>query len=183
MGVRWRLIAVAAVSLALAGGCSQGPAGNNQVASLSDAAQPSDGQAADGKTDEDQMREFAACMREHGIEMDDPTSGPGGGGISISVQGDDESKMKAADEACKPLLPNGGRPPKLDAADLDRMRETAKCLREHGLDVPDPDPNDPGFSFNGVDQDKVKAAMEACGETGGPGKGKVEINNGEGGGK
>lgn len=171
MGVRWRLLALTAATCALLGGCAANGDGGNDVASISSAAAPSDQQSADdGKTDEDKMREYAGCMREHGIAMEDPKSGPDGGGISISVDGSNEGKMKAADEACRHLLPNGGQPPKLDAAQLDKLREQAKCLREHGVNVPDPDPNNPGFSIDGADKDKMDAAMKACGGPDGPGK-------------
>ncbi|HET9143323.1 hypothetical protein [Actinophytocola sp.] len=166
MGVRWRLVAVSAAMMALLGACSSGSGGpGNGVASLSDPAQPSNGQQADdGKTDEDRMREFAGCMREHGIDMEDPKSGPDGGGISIEVNGDNEGKMKEADEACRHLMPNGGQPPKLDAAQLDKLREQAKCLRDHGLNVKDPDPNNPGIMIegSGPDQKEFEEAHKAC---------------------
>jgi hypothetical protein len=176
MGVRWRLVAVSAAMMALLGACASGGDGGNKVASLSDPAQPSNSQqAGDGKTDEDQMREFAGCMREHGIDMKDPTSGPNGGGISMEVNGDNADKMKAADEACRHLLPNGGQPPKLDAAQLDKLRELAKCLREHGLDVKDPDANNPGIQIQGgPDQQKFEEAHKACGMLDGPGSFSVE---------
>jgi hypothetical protein len=174
MGVRWRLLAVAAAACALLGGCANSADDGNKVASISTSATPGDQQSNDGKTDEDKMREFAACMREHGIDMEDPTSGPGGGGMSISVDAKDEGKMKAADEACRPLLPNGGKPPKLDAAQLDELRELAKCLREHGLDVAEPSADDPGISIKDGDKAKVDAAHQACGMDHGPGKVNVQ---------
>ncbi|HEU5475448.1 MAG TPA: hypothetical protein VFV67_32795 [Actinophytocola sp.] len=175
MGVRWRLLVLAAATWALVGACASGGDGGNEVASLSGSATPSDQQSADdGKTDEDKMREFAACMREQGIDVQDPQSGPNGGGISMKVDAKDDAKMKAAEEKCRPLLPNGGQPPKLDAAQLDKLRETAKCLREQGLDVPDPDPNDPGIEITGEDKAKVDAAMKACGGPEGPVRIKVQ---------
>ncbi|MFC0540256.1 hypothetical protein [Kutzneria chonburiensis] len=48
--------------------------------------------------------------------------------------------------------------------DLDKIRGYAKCMRDHGVDMPDPDPN--GGRLGGVKGDpndpKVKTAMEAC---------------------
>jgi len=96
--------------------------------------------------------------------MPEPKTGPGGGAM-IEMHGDagDEAKVKAADEACKHLLPNGGVPPKLDAAQLDKLRQQATCMREHGVNMPDPDPNNPGIKIEGSgDPEKDKAASEAC---------------------
>jgi hypothetical protein len=63
-------------------------------------------------------------------------------------------------------MPNGGKPEKPTAEDLDRARETAKCLREHGIEVKEPTMEDPGISVSagdgGNDPDKVNKAMEAC---------------------
>ena len=164
--VRLRLLGLVVAAFALVTACGAGDGGGNKVASLSDPATPSNQQQAGDGTggDEQKMREFTKCMREHGVDMPDPKTGPDGGTM-IEVHGEpgDEDKVKAADEACKHLLPNGGQPPKLDAAQLDKMREQAKCLREHGVNVPDPDPNNPGFTIQGSgDQDKDKAAFEAC---------------------
>ena len=181
MSVRWRLIALTAATFALVSACGNG-GGGNKVASLSDPAKPSDQQQASDKgsgDDEQKMRDFTKCMRDHGVDMPEPKSGPGGG-VSIEMNGGpgDEAKMKAADEACKSLLPNGGVPPKLDAAQLDKMREQAKCMREHGVNMPDPDPNNPGIKIEGSgDPEKDKAAFEACMG----GDGGVSIQKGEGG--
>jgi hypothetical protein len=174
MSVRWRLLAVTAFACALLGGCGSGGDDGNKVASLSEPASPSGAQSSDGKTDEDKMREFAACMREHGIDMKDPETGPNGGGLSIEVDGKDQDKMKAADEACRHLMPNGGKPPKVDAAQLDQLREKAKCLRDHGINVPDPDADHPGLEINGSDPATVEAAQKACGMQDGPGKVSIQ---------
>lgn len=166
MGVRLRLAGVAFATFALVTACGSGGGGENKVASISDPAKPSNQQQAgdDKAGDEQKMRDFTKCMREHGIDMPEPKTGPGGGAM-IELHGEpgDEEKMKAADEACKPLLPNGGVPPKLDAAQLDKLREQAKCMREHGVNMPDPDPNNPGIRIEGTgDPEKDKAAFEAC---------------------
>jgi hypothetical protein len=182
MGGRWRLLALAAATFALVSGCASNNPDDNQVASLSSSANAPQGdqQSGDGKTDEDKVRDFAKCMREHGVDMPDPqTSGDGGFTFEANGNGLDENQMKAADEACRPLLPNGGKPKQLDPEALDKMREHAKCLREHGLDVPDPDPNNPGISISAdpSNKDKVDAAMKAC-ESLMPGGGKLSTGGG-----
>ncbi|MET7960542.1 hypothetical protein ABZ356_30370 [Micromonospora zamorensis] len=48
--------------------------------------------------------------------------------------------------------------------DSDRQLDFARCMRENGVDMPDPEAGGrPGFRFGGdVDQQKVQAAMEKC---------------------
>src|SRR4029453_8304191 len=74
--------------------------------------------ADDGDMGE-QMRRFASCMREHGIDMPDPEvdsegrvrmqigEGPNEGGTPP-----DQAKFEASQKACQQSLPNGGEPPK-----------------------------------------------------------------------
>lgn len=162
---------LATTTFLLMTGCSGGNDAANKVASItgSDTPVSSDAPAGDNKTDEDRMREFAKCMREHGVDMKDPSAD---GGVVVEARPGDEEKMKAADEACRHLLPNGGKPPELSAEDLDKLREQAKCLREHGLNVPDPDPDEPGIRIEaGDDPEKAQEAMKACGMGEGPGSG------------
>src|SRR6266545_4275835 len=60
---------------------------------------------------EEQARQYAKCMREHGVDIPDPDPG-GGGGVRIQAKPDDPT-FKAAEEACKDKLPGalrGGGP-------------------------------------------------------------------------
>lgn len=148
-------------------GCAGGNEAANKVASISGSQQPaSDTPAADDdKTDEDKMREHVKCLQEHGIDAEFQQGEEGGGGIAVNG-GPDSSKeeLDAAMEACKHLLPNGGEPPPVDAEQLDKQRALAKCMREHGVNVPDPTAEDPGIRIEGGDKEKVDEAMKACGE-------------------
>jgi hypothetical protein len=113
----------------------------------------------------DQMRAYAKCMREHGVDMEDPD--PQGGGIGIAVDSEaEQQKVDKANAACKHLMPNGGEDEKPTAEDLDNAREMAKCLREHGIDVKEPTMDSPGISVDagsgGNDPEKVNKAMEEC---------------------
>jgi hypothetical protein len=61
-------------------------------------------------------------------------------------------------------MPSGGemRPP--SAEEMDRLREQVKCLREKGLDVADPDPeNGGGINLPFGDSEDSRKAMEECG--------------------
>ena len=84
---------------------------------------------------------FARCMRENGLSwFQDPA--PDEKGVRIDVpKGTDRATVDAAMEACRYLLPNGGRPPKADPESLEQMRKVSKCMRENGIPkFPDPDP-------------------------------------------
>ena len=86
------------------------------------------------------MRNFAKCMRQNGVNMADPVED--GRGVRVQVDGDKDmtpEKQRAAEAACRHLAPNGGEPPKMSAEQVAQAREHAKCMREHGIDMPDPD--------------------------------------------
>jgi hypothetical protein len=90
--------------------------------------------------------------------------------------------MQAAMEACRELMPGGGLggpgARELTPEDQDRMLAFTECMREHGVDMPDPqfgegggflrvgpgaDGNDEGPAFDPNDTD-FQAAQEACRE-------------------
>jgi hypothetical protein len=118
---------------------------------------------------------FAECMREHGIDMPDPQTSGGAGGFNVQIRGEgDRQEMQAAMEACDHFLEDaGGFRREADPAMLDRMVEFAGCMREHGIDMPDPNA-DGGITFGrggddgpvsgGLDPSspEFKAAEEAC---------------------
>jgi hypothetical protein len=122
-------------------------------------------------------RKFSSCMRSHGIPSFPDPNGQG----EIAVSGGPGSdldpsspKFQSAQQACRKLLPNGGRAsPAQVAAAQKKALEFSACMRKHGLpDYPDPtfsgghtsvlvrggrgsdlNPNSPRF----------QAAMKACG--------------------
>jgi hypothetical protein len=166
-------IAVAVVALftvpALAA-CS-GEGGSGDVASLGG----SSGNDGDGTTTsedpEDAALAFVKCMREHGVDMPDPDAG---GGIRLTVRpGRNAAKVERAQRACQPLLQKAA--PKLSAEQQAAMQDAAlafaRCMREHGVDMPDPTFGKGGIVIQkranggtGFDPDdpKFKAAQKAC---------------------
>jgi len=167
MSTRWRLAVLAGLFTLVTACSGQGDDGGDGVASMSDKDTPTSSSPAkdDEEPDIDQMRKYAKCMREHGVDMADPEESGNGGGVGISVNGAEEkAKVDKANAACKSLMPNGGEPPEMTAEDLDKARDMAKCLREHGIDVKDPTMDEPGISIgsDGSDQEKVDKAMKEC---------------------
>ncbi|WP_433270322.1 hypothetical protein ACQPZF_09430 [Actinosynnema sp. CS-041913] len=108
--------------------------------------------------------EFARCMRDNGVDMPDP--GPDDGKLGALAGADRGSPaFKGAMDACKQFLPGGGDLSNLDPQEMDRLREFAKCMRENGVDLPDPDPS--GGKLGGMGQvdrssPAFQAAVEAC---------------------
>jgi hypothetical protein len=176
MGPRWRL-AVLTGLFALVTACGGGGDGGDGVASLSAKNTPSSTQPEEKEGEAaDQMRAYAKCMRDNGVDMPDPEVSPDGG-IGISIEGGDKATVDKADKACKHLMPNGGEPEKVSPEDLDRMREEAQCLRDHGIDAKDPTMDDPGIKIEGggPDNEKIDKAMEECSD----GKGSVSVGGGK----
>ena len=158
------VLPVAAVSLAVAacGGGDPSASAADTRAKLHDAA-----------------LQFARCMREHGVNVPDPK--PGGGGIMIQGRPGDRSRVERAQQACGKYL-DKVKPPAPSPEQEREMRDNAlahaRCMREHGIDFPDPtfegggkmtmklpeglDPQSPAF----------QAAQRACSKyqpKGGPG--------------
>lgn len=94
---------------------------------------------------------FARCMRSHGVSsFPDPT--PNGGGFSVDAPGTNPSSpsFKAAQTACKQLLPvkrGHSGPPSAQA--YARLLHWATCMRAHGISsLPDPRPDPPPSQSN-----------------------------------
>jgi len=116
------------------------------VASLSGggATGTTNGTAKTAKDPQQAALDFAKCMREHGIDMPDPqvdeqgrvrvrVGGPGGGARP------DPKKLDEAQKACGGLMGGGGDGPgQIDPEERDAMVAFARCMREHGIDMPDP---------------------------------------------
>jgi hypothetical protein len=203
IGSRAFAAVTAALALSLLGACAGGDDdGDPQVASLDDGTDEStpDDTATDDTTTDDTttddtttddvgstdpqeaMLEFTECMRDHGIDMADPQfDGEGRGGITLEATPENEDDLAAAQEACQPLLENARSEMELDPEQEAEMREQlldfAECMRDHGIDMPDPQfSDDGGFVVQagpeggGPREDPdFAAAAEECQAEGGPG--------------
>jgi hypothetical protein len=109
-------------------------------------------------------------MREHGQNMPDPD--PNNGNVSLTPPAGNTSGWDAARRACQPLLPGGGAPAVGDPQQLEALRLYAVCMREHGIEMTDPDPNTGNSQYTGrlanATKDQIlndptyKAADAAC---------------------
>ena len=136
--------ALALVAIAALAACTGGTANPSGVASLgSQSPAPASSTEPEASVDpEDAALAFAQCMREHGVDMPDPQVGSNGE-MSFSIGAGpgklDRSKVQEAQEACQDLMPTGlGKPGDIPQEQRDAMLAFAQCMREHGIDMPDP---------------------------------------------
>jgi hypothetical protein len=133
--------------------------------------------SAGGPPDDEARLEFAECMREHGIDIPDPQ--PGGGPIQLggpnAEQGGDllnDPEARDALEACQEKLGDAG-PQSISPQQRQEFEDAAlrfaQCMRDHGVDVPDPQFEEgPGGGFGvfqaGGDADSpaFREASQAC---------------------
>ena len=121
------------------------------------------------------MLAFTECMRDHGVDMPDPQPAGDGEGRVITMEGEemDRERFEEAQEACEPLMEEVvgdiERDPEREAEMREQMLEFAQCMRDHGIDMPDPTFSDDGRVEIGVggdgreiDPDEMDAANEAC---------------------
>jgi hypothetical protein len=177
------LAATIALTLLLAA-CS-GDSGS-QVASLDDTpvAQASDDDPSDeGGDDTEAILEFAQCMRDNGVpDFEDPDVSADGSvefqfrGLA-EVSDVDPDTMRGAFEACRETLDGVAiGPGSIDRTEIeDTLYEFAACMRDNGIDMPDPDfssfgtprgePGEGGGPFGGAidpDDPEFQKALEAC---------------------
>jgi hypothetical protein len=84
---------------------------------------------------QDAMLKFARCMRQHGVNFPDPT---GSGPVSIHIT--NPQAFDAAQNACAKYRAAGEKSisPAQRAQFQDRALQFARCMRAHGVNVPDP---------------------------------------------
>ncbi len=173
------LIAVALFVTACSGTADAGEG----VASL-EVAEPGATDVTEEMSAEEAAIAFTACMRENGVDMEDPTVDADGNvtpGRPLNLpepgegQADDGAReeIQGAFEACGEFLDGAAFGfGQIDQTELqDQLIELAACLRDQGVDVADPDLSDlgPGGTPGeggpfGIDfQDpEVEAALDQC---------------------
>jgi hypothetical protein len=173
------VLASAVVALAvLATACGGSSAGGEGVATAGGTGGKKASDASNKKDPQDAALEFARCMREHGVDMPDPeVSEDGlmliGPGPEAGQQGESrppagfEEAHKACQHLLEDLIQDGAG--QADPQDQDRALKFAKCMREHGVNLPDPDLSKGGTAVEigagqGIDptSETFKQAHKAC---------------------
>lgn len=114
----------------------------------------------------DQALAYARCLRDHGVDVPDPN--PNNPAISLPKASSGNQSVQAALHACQSKAP-----PKLssgsDPAAQDHNLAVARCLRSHGVNVPDPQPGQPLSITGSLNDPKVQDAITTCQRTTGSG--------------
>ncbi len=123
-------------------------------------------------TFEEGVLEFAQCMREEGINFPDPTFDIDGNPQFDNLEIENEEEFESAFESCEDILRNAlpeqfDLDPEVEAALVDASLEFSQCMRDQGIDFPDPKPGEFGFfAFRDADIDfsseAVQDAFEIC---------------------
>ncbi|MFI5867848.1 hypothetical protein [Streptomyces sp. NPDC051546] len=105
------------------------------------------------------------CLRDNGIDAPDPKPGEDSRGMTLGG-GDDPEAVKKAYEKCGSNVPGSGKDTPQETKD--KALKTAKCMRDHGFDMPDPTfqgNGAGGFMLpEGADRDAFAAQMNKCDE-------------------
>ncbi|PSK95400.1 hypothetical protein CLV63_11560 [Murinocardiopsis flavida] len=103
---------------------------------------------------------FAECMRENGVDMEDPEPGKG---VMVKGKKGGEEGMDKAMEACEEYAPTGERGKK-DPEMAKKQQEFAECMRENDVDFPDPEPGQMGIRMDKktAEDPDFDAAMKEC---------------------
>jgi hypothetical protein len=121
------------------------------------------------------MLQFAQCMRDHGVDMPDPTFTEGGARMMMREDKNaDPAKQRDAERACQKYQ-DQVKPPPMSEEQEKKMKaaalKNAQCMRDHGIDFPDPQFGEGGRMQqkiggpgSGIDpkSQKFQDAMKAC---------------------
>ena len=120
------------------GACGEG---NAETGGGPDAPKGPNAEVADDKAE----LAFVKCLREKGVEASQPDGEGNGVRIQLSRKPGENGgltprKLQAATKECRDKT--GGGPPEPTEAQKTEMRDQAlkfaKCMRDHGIDMPDP---------------------------------------------
>ena len=168
------------ISLLLVSACFNSDQSNAGVAQINDSNLQSlivETKGDSQLTNEEKATQFVECMRERGFkDLQDPALKADGsinwGPIkeTLGQLKQKDSKLRKAYDICLPLLQDFTNTKSESAEDLeeqkDKLLEHAKCLREKGLNVPDPDFSDRArmkdFLLELGDSPKVIRIEEEC---------------------
>lgn len=141
------LLVCGALALPLAACGSSGGGGGDGTAAAADDAQDTS------------RLELQQCLRENGVDVSEP-GGEGGPPSDVDM----EAMREALEGPCADLARGAfGSISEEDRAEFEdaRVRMTA-CLREQGVDLPEPEAGRPALMRIDPDDEDLQAAMETC---------------------
>lgn len=162
------LVAMLALTGCGANGDSQD--GTDDDVASADGSTPDDSEGDDGGESSEplsddelhqKLLEYAQCLRDHGVDVDDPAPGEG---IQLQLEGDPhqaDEAMKACEDLAPPAPADEG-----DGAEREDMLAYAQCMRDNGVEkFADPKPGE-GIDIGPevAEDPDFKAAEETCNE-------------------
>jgi hypothetical protein len=198
--IAFAAMAMAGMLAACGSSADDGSDGDDGVASLGSTTTSPDSEEQTPETSldpQEAMLAYTECMRDEGIDMPDPQmseDGTGGGMVITREAGgendqgpafDPESEeFQAAEEKCSPIMDDAigsiEVDPEQQAEMREQMLEYAQCMRDQGLDFPDPEfsdngrvtmgggPGEDGEAPTDAEMEAMDAANEVCAKDGGP---------------
>jgi hypothetical protein len=100
--------------------------------------------AAKGPDDSDASRvTFEQCLRDHGVQVESAPGGGGGVATKITVRGGRGPSPQKFQQTQRDCMKKAGFKPKAPSAEdqakfRDAALKFARCMRAHGIDMPDP---------------------------------------------
>ncbi|MEN3611309.1 hypothetical protein [Plantactinospora sp. ZYX-F-223] len=109
-----------------AAGCGAGTGSTGDEAAAS--ATPGSGE---------NLANWMRCMREHGVTVEDPRES---GRFAADTEGISAETLEQAQQACRQYVQAaaGDRPNASDPEVMAKYLDFARCMRERGVDLPDP---------------------------------------------
>jgi hypothetical protein len=137
--------------LAACGGDDSGaavPSAGGDNAAGDDADEPSKEER------EQQLLDWVECMRDEGVDVPDPEVDADGSmrmpGMRVTNDGSGPSPEEAQETCGQIPAPPGGGGGQRDESELeDAALEYAQCMRDHGVDMPDPEVDGGRVTFGG----------------------------------
>ena len=104
------------------------------------------------------LAKWTKCLRDNGVDVQDPEPG---GAVTLPM---DSPATRQAMEKCRQY--EGGERGSTgfdpnDPAQQEQRRKFAKCMRDAGVDWPDPDPNQQGVTLPALTP-QSREAFETC---------------------
>ena len=167
------LVLTLALAAAGCGGASEdGGSGVPRAADARDAGGAAADDGTGAKDSEEAMLAFARCMRANGVDMPDPRAGEGAFVITPDTDPSEGSRerFREAGDKCRRHL-EGIEPPELNEEQQEALEEATlehvRCMRKHGVEMPDPSFGEGGrmaIPLDGIDLDDpdFRTAQKAC---------------------
>ncbi|WP_371616411.1 hypothetical protein [Streptomyces sp. NBC_00454] len=142
--------------------CTGGAGGSEKKKDGSSSAS-SGGSGSGSGADADNALKMRKCLRDNGVDAPDPKAGEDPRGMTVGADADQEV-LKKAMEKCGMQAPGSGSGP--TQAEKDKALHRAKCMRDNGFDMPDPEFNGNAMTGTsipeGADPQKFMDQLNKC---------------------